>query len=51
MIVELTQPLTRMSINNLSGGEAHSERKAGKLIDICEVIVQTMWDPRRLTNL
>jgi hypothetical protein len=45
-----TQPLTEMSTRNLPGGKGQPVRKAD-LTAICELIIQKMWEPRRLTIL
>jgi hypothetical protein len=46
-----TQRVTEMSVRNLPGGKGQPARKADNLTDICEPIVQKMWEPRRLTTL
>jgi hypothetical protein len=51
MALGLAQPLTEMSTKNVSVGEARPARMADNLTDICEPIVQKMWDPRHLTKL
>jgi hypothetical protein len=51
MVLGSTQPLTEMSIKNLTGAEERPELKADNLTAICEPIVYKMWEPRRLTNL
>jgi hypothetical protein len=38
MALGSTQPLTKMSIRNLSGGKGRPARKADKLTAICEPI-------------
>jgi hypothetical protein len=43
------QPLTQMSTRNLLECKARSARKAGDLTAICELIAQTVWDPRHPT--
>jgi hypothetical protein len=40
-----------MSTRNLPRGKGRWARKADKLTAICELIVQKMWEPRRLTTL
>jgi hypothetical protein len=42
---------TEMSIRNIPGGIEQPSRKADNLTGTCEPIVQTMYDPRRLTTL
>jgi hypothetical protein len=52
MILELTRPLTEMSIMNLPGGNGRPARKADNLTAICKPIcLEKMWEPRRLTTL
>jgi hypothetical protein len=40
-----------MSTRNITAGNARQTRKADYLIVICDLTVQKMWDPRRLTTL
>jgi hypothetical protein len=51
MALGSTEPLTEMSTTNLPGGRGRPARKADNLTAICELTVQKMWEPRRLTNL
>jgi hypothetical protein len=51
MALGSTQPLTEMSTRNLPEGKGRSTRETDNLTAICELIVQKMWEPRRLTNL
>jgi hypothetical protein len=51
MALGSTQPLTERSIRNLWGGKWRPERKPDNLTAICELIVEKMWVPRRLTTL
>jgi hypothetical protein len=51
MALGSTQPLTEMSIRILPGSKGRPERKSDNLTAICELIVQKMWDPWRLTTL
>jgi hypothetical protein len=50
MALGSTQPLTEMSTKNLPRGKERPARKAD-LTAICELTVQKMWEPRRLTIL
>jgi hypothetical protein len=51
MALGLIQPLAEISTRNLPGGKGRPAHKADKLTAICELIVQKMWEPRRLTTL
>jgi hypothetical protein len=51
MALGSTQPLTEMSTRNIPGSKGRSARKADNLTAICELIVQKIWEPRRLTAL
>jgi hypothetical protein len=51
MTLGSTQPLTEMSIRNLTGGKERPARGADHLTATCESIVNKMWEPRRLTTL
>jgi hypothetical protein len=51
MALGLTQRITEMSTRNLLGGKGRPARKVDNLTAICELIVQKMWEPLRLTNL
>jgi hypothetical protein len=51
MALGSTQPLTEMSTRNLPGGKGRPARKADNFTAICELIVQKMWEHRRLTAL
>jgi hypothetical protein len=46
-----TQPLTETNTRNLPGGKLRLAHKISNIIDICELIVYKMWEPRRLTAL
>jgi hypothetical protein len=50
MVLRSTQPLREMSTRNLPGGKGQPAFMAD-LSDICEPIIQKMWEPRRLTTL
>jgi hypothetical protein len=50
MALGSTPPLIEMNTRNLSGGKGRSARKAD-LSAICELIIQKMWEPQRLTTL
>jgi hypothetical protein len=51
MTLVSTQLLTEMSTRNLPGGKGRLARGADNPTSICELIVQKMWEPRRLTTL
>jgi hypothetical protein len=51
MALESTKSLTEMSTRNLPGSKALPVIGADKHTAICEPIVYTMWEPRRLTTL
>jgi hypothetical protein len=51
MALGSTQPLTEMSTRNLRGDKERPSHKAENLTAICELTVQKMWEPRRLTTL
>jgi hypothetical protein len=53
MALGLTQSLTEINTRNLPGGGkvARPALKADDLVDICELIFNKMWDPRRLISL
>jgi hypothetical protein len=51
MALGSNQPLTEMCTRNLSGVLGLPARDADNLTAICEVIVQKIWKPRRLTTL
>jgi hypothetical protein len=51
MALGSTQPLIEMSTGNIRAGKGRPVSKAGNLTDICEPIVQKMWEPRRFTAL
>jgi hypothetical protein len=50
MALGSTQPLTEMSIGNLSVGKGRPAHKADNLTAICEPIIYRMWEPRRTTQ-
>jgi hypothetical protein len=50
VILKLAQPLTEMSIRNLSVGKARPTRKSD-FTAICEHIVEKVWEPRHIRDL
>jgi hypothetical protein len=50
MALRSTQPLNRNEYQE-SGVKGRPALKADNLTTICELIVQKMWEPRRLTTL
>jgi hypothetical protein len=51
MALVLIQPLTEMSTRNIPGGKERPARKTDNLTAICELIVENVRVPRRLTTL
>jgi hypothetical protein len=51
MALGSTQSLTEMSTRNLPGDKGRPARKADNLTVICELSLEKMWEPRRLTTL
>jgi hypothetical protein len=50
MALVWAKPLTKMSARNIPGGKGRPAHEAD-LTDICEPIVEKMWELRRLTTL
>jgi hypothetical protein len=50
MALGLTQPLTEMITEDISGANVQQVRKADNITAICEPITKTMRDPRHLTR-
>jgi hypothetical protein len=54
ILPDFTQPLTEISNRNRKimflGSRMRPLRRADSLTALCEMIVCTMWDPRRLTT-
>jgi hypothetical protein len=51
MALGSTRPLTEMSARNLPARKGRPARKDDNLTAICELTVEKMWEPRRLTIL